>query len=169
MSAITTADYTLYLPSGIPPEGHRVIRFLCPTIRSFDRCSPGKVSLSGILNIAYTRPGSDVPFYFGETLGGADLNGNDTLRGFVDYRFRGPSRVFFQAEYRHPLWGPVGMLAFFDIGKVGVLPSDLTLENLRHDTGFGVYLQAGQKVLFRAYVAFGSGEGLRPNYKLPTF
>ena len=43
--------------------------------------------------------GQTVPFYLMPYLGG-----NDTLRGFREYRFRGPHAVLLQAEYRYEIW-----------------------------------------------------------------
>jgi len=106
-----------------------------------------------------------VPFYLDETLGGADIYGNDTLRGFVDYRFRGPSRMLFQAEFRHRVWGPFGLYTFADSGKVAQTSSDLAFEHMRHDYGIGMYISATNRIVLRAYLGFGSGEGIRPNFK----
>jgi hypothetical protein len=108
---------------------------------------------------------AQVPFYFQETLGGADINGNDTLRGFVDYRFRGASRILFQAEYRHGIWGPLGFLSFYDLGRVAQRPSDISFDHTRHDIGVGLTISATNRVVTRMYVGFGTGEGIRPNYK----
>ena len=46
-----------------------------------------------------TSAGQTMPFYFMPTLGG-----NDTLRGFREYRFRGPHAILAQAEYRWEIW-----------------------------------------------------------------
>ncbi|MCU1259089.1 MAG: outer membrane protein/protective antigen [Bryobacterales bacterium] len=167
-AAIRT-EYNIRIPTrATPAKRGGLANFLCPSSRSAAYCSAGDLSFNALVGIAYTGHGSQVPFYFDETLGGADLRGNDTLRGFVDYRFRGPSRVLFQAEYRHPVWGPVGVLSFYDLGKVAVVPSGLALHSLRHDIGLGVYVAATGRVVFRAYVGFGTGEPTHVNYKFPT-
>jgi hypothetical protein len=80
--------------------------------------------------------GSVVPFYLDDTIGGSDINGIPTLRGFQDYRFRGP-----------------------DLGQVALQASDLSFGNLRQSYGFGLTFWSGNKVWFRAYVGLGSGEG----------
>ena len=125
----------------------------------------GTIDIVGHVAAAYVGGNSVVPFYLAETLGGADIYGNDTLRGYADYRFRGPSRMFYQAEYRHDLWGPIGFLAFYDVGRVADRPSDLAFQHLRHDFGVGVTLSATNRIVFRAYMGFGTGEGVRPNGK----
>lgn len=141
--------------------GQKIRGFLCPSERSGRYCSLGELTLIGISDFSYTQGSSQVPFYFDETLGGADFEGNDTLRGYADYRFRGPDRLLLQAEYRHPIWGPVGLLSFYDAGKVGFEPSDLSFVGLRHDFGVGLYVRAGGRELARLYLAFGTGEGTR--------
>ena len=77
---------------------------MCPTLRSGTRCSLGDLNLLATVVASYTGANGQVPFYFDQTLGGADINGDDTLRGYADYRFRAPSSVLFQLEYRRVLW-----------------------------------------------------------------
>jgi hypothetical protein len=74
----------------------------------------------------------------------------------------------FQVEYRHKLWGPFGLLAFYDLGKVALLPSDISLDHLRHDIGFGAFVRAGNHELMRIYIGFGTGEGSRVHPKFPV-
>lgn len=140
---------------------------ICPSLRSGTRCSMGDLNLIAMVAASYTSAGSNVPFYFDQTLGGSDINGTDTLRAFGTYRFRGPNSVLFQAEYRHSLWGPVGLISFYDTGKVALLRSDLSLDHLRHDIGLGLYFHAGNREVARVYIGFG-GEVSRPNVKFPT-
>jgi hypothetical protein len=45
-----------------------------------------------------TGTGEVMPFYLMPTLGG-----NDTLRGFREYRFRGPHAILAQGEYRYEI------------------------------------------------------------------
>jgi hypothetical protein len=140
----------------------------CPELRSRKQCSAGTVSFLASVSASYTGQASSVPFYLDETLGGADIYGNDTLRGFADYRFRGPSRMLFQAEYRHQVWGPVGFLSFADAGRVSASATDLAFEHLQHDFRMGLYVSATNRVVFRAYIGFGTREGIRPNGKFPS-
>ena len=46
-----------------------------------------------------TSAGQTMPFYFMPTLGG-----NETLRGFREYRFRAPHAILAQGEYRWEIW-----------------------------------------------------------------
>ena len=56
-----------------------------------------------------------MPFYLMPTLGG-----NDTLRGFRAYRFRGPHAMLLQGEYRFELWSGLDAALFYDAGKVAM-------------------------------------------------
>lgn len=167
-----SANGKVAIPVWLPvPPNHRKNRFLngvCPSLRSGTRCSLGDSAILGSVAASYKAAASQVPFYFDQTLGGTNLSGQDTLRGFADYRFRGPSSVLFQAEYRHPIWGPFGLLSFYDMGKVALLPSDLSVTNLRHDIGVGIYLRIANHELGRLYIGFGTGEPSQIHPKFPT-
>ena len=60
-----------------------------------------------------TNAGQTMPFYFMPTLGG-----NDTLRGFREYRFRAPHAILAQGEYRWEIWSGFDAALFYDAGKV---------------------------------------------------
>ncbi|MEP6755966.1 MAG: hypothetical protein ABJA67_10735 [Chthonomonadales bacterium] len=165
-SATSETEYQLRIPS-VGTASHRsaLKNFLCPEMRGAHHCSLGTLSVLDSLTVAQIGKGSVVPFYLQPTLGGATVDGSDTLRGFVDFRFRGPDRMFFQTEYRHAIWGPVGLISFYDVGRVAQTVSDLSFVHLRHDFGLGLTISATNRVVIRAYVAFGSGEPIRPNAK----
>jgi hypothetical protein len=169
LSASTIANIPLRPPVHVgsvsEDERDRVEKFLCPSSRSGEHCSLGDLTLTGRLDVTYNSAGSTSPFYLDPTLGGTDMNGNDTLRGFADYRFRAPNRILLQAEYRHPVWWFVGLVTFYDVGKVSNHPSDLTLEQLRHDIGLGFYISVANHEIARFYVAFGTGEPVRVHPK----
>jgi hypothetical protein len=170
ITATSTTTIPLWVPSRNTPT-HRppIANIFCPSLRSATRCSIGTVVLTASVVASYTG-GSDhvVPFYFDSMLGGVNFQDVDTLRGFQDYRFRGPSSELFQAEYLHPIWGPIGVLSFYDLGNVALRPGDLSFGGMRHDIGAGIYLHAGNRELVRFYIAFGSGEGSRYSYKFPA-
>jgi hypothetical protein len=98
--------------------------------------------------------GHAVPFYFMPTLGG-----NDTLRGFRQYRFRAPHAVLLQGEYRWEIWSGLDAALFYDAGKVASRRSDLDLEALERDYGFGFRFNTNNGVVFRVDAAFGSSDG----------
>lgn len=118
---------------------------------------------------ADTSGSSVVPFYMMETLGGSNLIGEPTLRGFADYRFRGNDVVLIQTEYNRRLWGPLGLLGFYDVGQVANRVSDLSFSNMRHSAGFGIGIWAGGKIWFKASIGLGSGEGRHTYFGIPSF
>ena len=101
-----------------------------------------------------TDAGHVMPFYAMPTLGG-----NDTLRGFRDYRFRGPHAILGQAEYRWELWSGLDAALFYDAGKVANRRADLNFKNLESDYGFGFRFNTDQGIVFRVDAAFGSPDG----------
>lgn len=95
-----------------------------------------------------------MPFYFMPTLGG-----NDTLRGFREYRFRGPHAILAQAEYRWEIWSGLDAALFYDAGKVAERRDDLDFSNLQSDYGFGFRFNTNNGVILRVDAAFGSRDG----------
>jgi len=126
------------------------------------------LSIHALLSMSDSSAANRTPFYMQETLGGSDINGQPTLRGFSDYRFRGPNLILFQVQYDKRLWRELGGMAFYDTGKVTVTKSDLDFSNFRHSFGFGGNIWVGGKVVFRAYVGLGSGEGVHPFFGITT-
>lgn len=147
------------------PAGRWIREAICWTGHG-DYCSLGDVSVFSRVDYSFSGIGSSVPFYLQPTLGGTDFQGNDTLRGYADYRFRAPNRMYGQLEYRHPVWGPIGLLGFYDVGKVGLEPSDLSLDHLRHDWGVGLYARIRNREIARIYLGFGTREGTQLHPKM---
>lgn len=94
------------------------------------------------------------PFYFMPTLGG-----NDTLRGFRDYRFRGPHGLLLQGEYRFEIWSGLDGALFYDAGKVTLSRSNLNFRNLESDYGIGFRFNTDKGIILRVDGAFGSRDG----------
>jgi hypothetical protein len=112
------------------------------------------IALRGYFSTSEESDDSEVPFYLMPTLGG-----NDTLRGFRNYRFRGPHALLLQAEYRWELWSGLDAAFFYDTGKVGLRRSDLGLNGLQSDYGFGFRFNTSNGVVMRVDAAFGSRDG----------
>jgi len=137
-------------------------------------CDIGTITSTSLVTTSYTSTGSSVPFYFQPTLGGADFEGVDTLRGLVDYRLRAPNRLLTQVDFDkaianigvkgHPI-GQYGLYGFFDAGNVSLTPGQLTAQGLRTDGGIGVSIAVQNKIVFRVYYGFGAGEGNHLNAK----
>lgn len=132
--------------------------------------------IGGRFSAASPSAGNVIPFYLQETLGGSDINNIATLRGFQDYRFRGPDLFSLQVQYERRLLpapprgsprastlrsiaGALGILAFYDAGEVAASASNLNFSDVRQSFGFGLTFWSGEKVWFRAYIGLGSGEG----------
>ena len=101
-----------------------------------------------------TEAGQTMPFFFMPTLGG-----NDTLRGFREYRFRAPHAILAQAEYRWEIWSGFDGALFYDAGKVANERGDLNFQDLEKDYGIGFRFNTNNGVVFRVDAAFGSADG----------
>jgi len=101
-----------------------------------------------------TSAGHEMPFYFMPTLGG-----NDTLRGFREYRFRGPHAILAQGEYRWEIWSGLDGALFYDAGKVADRRADLNFKSLETDYGIGFRFNTDNGVILRVDAAFGSSDG----------
>jgi hemolysin activation/secretion protein len=87
------------------------------------------------------------------------LGGNDTLRGFRMYRFRGPHALLLQAEYRWEIWSGLDGAFFYDAGKTPLERSELNFKGLERDYGFGFRFNTDNGIVFRADAGFGSRDG----------
>jgi outer membrane protein assembly factor BamA len=115
------------------------------------------LALRSLMSFSDADSGADVPFYFQNTLGG-----NNTLRGFRDFRFRDRNLLLLQAEYRLEVFTAMDAALFYDAGQVAPRREDLSLSHLRKDYGIGLRFGTDQGVFLRFDIAFGSGEGVRP-------
>jgi hypothetical protein len=113
------------------------------------------LALRGFISTSDALDGSrGIPFFLMPSLGG-----NDSLRGFRNYRFRGPHALLLQAEYRWEIWSGLDGAFFYDAGKVAERRRDLGLDNLESDYGFGFRFNTANGVIMRVDAAFGSREG----------
>jgi hypothetical protein len=101
-----------------------------------------------------------VPFYFQQTVGGSDINGNRILPSYDDYRFRGPHLLVLQESFEHSIFKtPVGIWLAADQGKVARQEDDLNFDNLLHSYTFGLTLRAGGFPAVIASWSTGGTEG----------
>lgn len=100
------------------------------------------------------KEGQSVPFYLMPSLGG-----HDSLRGFRDYRFRGPHAILTQSEYRFEIWSGLDGALFYDAGKVASRRGDLDFKNLEDAYGFGFRFNTDNGVILRIDAGFGSRDG----------
>jgi hypothetical protein len=136
-------------------------RFDADLRHKFPLGSNNEIRIRGRFAFSETSEGQRVPFYLMETLGGSNIRGDDTLRGFRDYRFRDRDYMLVQSEYLRRLYGPIDLILFYDFGKVASSISRFDEGRMRHTYGAGIVVVPRQldNVLFRFYVALGSGEG----------
>jgi hypothetical protein len=127
-----------------------------------------EVRIRGRLSFSETKDLQREPFYLMETLGGSNIKNEDTLRGFRDYRFRDRDFALLQLEYMRTVYGPINLIGFYDTGKVAPSISRFDAGRLRHTFGAGLVIvpRRTDNVLFRFYVAFGSGEGMHTYFGL---
>ena len=113
------------------------------------------IAVRGAVSSTTRSAGSlEVPFYLMPTLGG-----NDSLRGFRNYRFRGRHALLLQAEYRFEIWSGLDGALFYDAGKVAMERANLNFKNLEKDYGFGFRFNTDAGVIMRVDAAFGSRDG----------
>ncbi|HKO42700.1 MAG TPA: hypothetical protein VJU84_05395 [Pyrinomonadaceae bacterium] len=120
-----------------------------------------ELRLRGRMSSSSTSNGQRVPFYLQETVGGSNIRGQDTLRGFDDYRFRDRHFLLLQTDFMTELRGPLKLIVFYDTGKVAPSLRRIDEGRLRHTYGAGVVIMPRglDQVMFRFYVGLGSGEG----------
>lgn len=100
-------------------------RFDADLRNKFQFADKNEIRIRGRVSLSETRPGQSVPFYLMETLGGSNIRGDDTLRGFRDYRFRDRDYFLVQTEFLRELRGALDFIAFYDFGKVAASVSRL--------------------------------------------
>ncbi len=100
-------------------------------------------------------PGADVPFYLMPTLGG-----QDSLRGFADYRFRDRQAAFVSVEYRYPVVRMLDAALFADAGTVAPTLAAFQHAPIARSYGFGLRFHSETKSIFCVDLAHGA-EGFR--------
>ncbi|MDR3726527.1 MAG: hypothetical protein P4K86_05745 [Terracidiphilus sp.] len=124
-------------------------------------CNLMMFDIKSRLVLSNTSSPNQIPFYLQPTLGGNDIEGNVTLRGWDDYRFRGRDAALLQFEADYLLRDPFGVYAFYDGGAVAPNPGGLALSNFRNDGGIGVFARVQGSIAAQTYYAWGRGNGGR--------
>ncbi len=128
----------------------------CPPV---SRNRSGAFSARLLISESFVSSGNAVPFYFQPTLGGSDIDGNQFLASYRDYRFRAPNVLLFRASFEHSIWGPLGFLFQADEGKVALTHSEIDFSHLKHSFGAGLTLRAGGLPVVSFLFAWGGNEG----------
>ena len=113
------------------------------------------VSLHGLAKTTFDKGDQTTPFYLLPSVGGGS-----SLRGFSSYRFTDRNSLLLQAEWRIVANRFFESAVFYDAGKVAARTSDLDLNHLKSDYGFGVRFHAPMATVLRVDVA-RSNEGTR--------
>jgi hypothetical protein len=112
---------------------------------------------------------SAVPFYFQQTLGGSDIDGNMALGSYQDYRFRAPNLLLLQESFEHSIWGPFGFKFMTEEGRVALTRGDLGFDHLKHSFAAGLTLRAGGFPMVSLMFAWGGPEGHHNIFNMNSF
>jgi hypothetical protein len=130
----------------------------CPK-PAMSRNLEGSLGLRLLLNESFVPSGNTVPFYFQPTLGGGNINGENSLPSYADYRFRGPNLILLRESFEHSLGKlPVGFIFMADQGKVSVT-HDVVSGRFAHSFAAGLTLRAGGFPVLSILFAWGGNEG----------
>jgi hypothetical protein len=128
----------------------------CPAIQ---RNREGSIAVRLFIAESIAGAGSVVPFYFQQTLGGSDMNGNSWLSSYDDYRFRAPNAILLRESFEHSLWGPIGFSFSADQGKVALTRGDVAFDHLAHSFSAGLTVRAGGLPALSLAVAWAGPQG----------
>ncbi|MBV9155002.1 MAG: hypothetical protein JO097_01980 [Acidobacteriaceae bacterium] len=128
----------------------------CPAVT---RDRSGSFGLRFLYSESFVSTGNTVPFYFQPTLGGSDIDGNQFLPSYHDYRFRAPNLLLLRGTFEHSIWGPLGFVFMADTGKVALTHSEIGFNHLKHSFAAGLNLRAGGFPVASLLFAFGGNEG----------
>jgi hypothetical protein len=120
----------------------------------------GTVAFVSRLVLSNPYTGNKVPFYLQPTLGGGDINNENFLRGYADYRFRASNLIVYELSYERKILDPFGLRLFGELGKVGLHPSDLGFAGLKSSVGASVTFRLGGAPVAEISVAWGGREGM---------
>jgi Omp85 superfamily domain len=108
---------------------------------------------------SFADPGSYVPFYLQETLGGGF-----TMRSYPSFRFRGDKLLTLLTEYRFEITPRFEVAAFHDLGKAWDHAA-FSLRDMKSSYGVGFRVKTRDSVRLRLDVGHGS-EGTQVLLKL---
>ncbi len=128
----------------------------------------GSFGLLFLMNDSFVPSGHNVPFYFQPTLGGSDIDGNPALPSYQDYRFRAPNNLLLRGSFEHSIYGPLGVTAMLDEGKVALTRGGLDFTHLLHSYSAGLTLRAGGFPMVYLLFAWGGHEGTHTTASVNT-
>jgi hypothetical protein len=140
------------------PDSCQQVNGKCPQI-DHSRNLNGFITARLLLAESINSATGAVPFYFQQTLGGSDINGNMALGSYQDYRFRAPNLLLLQESFEHSIWGPFGFKFMADQGRAALTRSDVGFDHLKHSFAAGLTLRAGAFPMVQLMFAWGGTEG----------
>jgi outer membrane protein assembly factor BamA len=106
-----------------------------------------------------------VPFFLSPTIGGSN-----TIRSYLDLRFRDATYVVTNLEYRWEAFSGLDLALFWDGGDVGTTIEDIRADEYKTGWGFGLRFNTDRRVFLRMDMGFGGPEGARFFWKYnPAF
>lgn len=92
------------------------------------------------------------------------FGGESFMRGYYKGRYRDKHTVFFQIEYRTPVWKRIGAVVFAGMGEVMDKFSRFSLNGLRTSWGFGVRFNLIPEEHLNLRLDFGFGDDMSGFY-----
>ena len=132
----------------------------CPR-PAMSRNLEGSVGVRLLVNESFVPGGNIVPFYFQPTLGGSNINGENFLPSYADYRFRGPNMMVLRESFEHSLGKlPIGFIFMADEGRVSATRSEAWhFTHMAHSFATGFTVHAGGFPVLSVLFAWGGHEG----------
>jgi hypothetical protein len=131
-----------------------------PDCKELSRDLQGSFGVRVFSALSMTPGGDIVPFYFQPTLGGSDINGNQSLSSYQDYRFRAPNVLLIRESFEHSIGSlPLGFTFMVDEGKVAFTRGELGSSPWIHSFSAGLTLRAGGFPQVYLLFSWGGNEG----------
>jgi hypothetical protein len=131
-----------------------------PDCKELSRDLQGSFGVRVFSALSMTPGGDIVPFYFQPTLGGSDINGNQSLSSYQDYRFRAPNVLLIRESFEHSIGSlPLGFTFMVDEGKVAFTRGGLGSSPWIHSFSAGLTLRAGGFPQVYLLFSWGGNEG----------
>ncbi|MFN8356216.1 MAG: BamA/TamA family outer membrane protein [Spirosomataceae bacterium] len=86
------------------------------------------------------------------------IGGSSIMRGYYNGRYRDKVSMALQAEFRTPIYGRLGMVAFAGIGRVAPSLATFELNDFKKSFGAGLRFAVLKKEKFNVRVDYGFGE-----------
>lgn len=168
-------DFPIYRDSPPPSSNDGRDPNECEVNPATNRCNgvtrnrSGWVSVRALVSKSQVGDSSVVPFYFQQTLGGSDINGNRMLATYDDYRFRGPHLMLFQESVEHSLgsW-PIGVWLAAEQGQVALQETGFENGEFRQSVSAGLTLRLGGFPLAVFSISGGGSEGRHIAFTIST-